>query len=81
MAGIMKVFVGDTPQLAHALFFGMVLASVVVPVMEIKPEDMNTGGQKAVVAVLFLAAAVAAFFLTGLGADYEIGRASCRERV
>ncbi len=72
MAGIMKVFVGDTPQLAHALFFGMVLASVVVPVMEIKPEDMNTGRKKAVVAVLFLTAAVAAFFLTGLGAGGAI---------
>jgi putative membrane protein len=68
MAGIMKVFVGDTPQLAHALFFGMVLASVAVPVMEIKPEERSTGAQKGVIAGLFLVAAVAAFFLTGLGA-------------
>ena len=72
MAGVMKVFVGDTPQLAHALFFGMVLASVVVPVLEIKPEERSTGGQKGTIAVLFLAAAIAAFLLTGLGAGNTI---------
>ena len=72
MAGTMTVFVGETPQLAHALFFGMVLASVIVPAMEIKPEERKTGSQKGVIAGLFLAAAVAAFFLTGLGAGSNI---------
>ena len=72
MAGVMRVFVEDTPQLAHALFFGMVLASVVVPVMEIRPEDRHTGAQKGILAGLFAVAAVAAFFLTGLGAGSVI---------
>ncbi len=72
MAGIMKVFVGDTPQLAHALFFGMVLASVVVPVLEIKPEERSTGSQKGAIAALLLVAAIAAFFLTGLGAGSDV---------
>ena len=72
MAGIMKVFVGETPQLAHALFFGMVLASVVVPVLEIKPEERSTGNQKGGIAALFLVAAIAAFFLTGLGAGSDV---------
>ena len=72
MAGIMKVFVGETPQLAHALFFGMVLASVVVPVLEIKPEERSTGSQKGGIAALFLVAAISAFFLTGLGAGSDV---------
>ncbi|AFN46399.1 DUF368 domain-containing protein [Arachnia propionica] len=71
MAGVMKAFVGETPQLAKSLFLGMVLASVVVPALGIRREDLRTAGQRLGLGGLFLAAAVAAFLLTGLGGQEE----------
>ena len=71
MAGVMKAFVGETPQLAKSLFLGMVLASVVVPALGIRREDLRTAGQRLGLGGLFLAAAVAAFLLTGLGGQKE----------
>lgn len=67
MAGVMKAFVTDTPQLARALFFGMVVASVAVPLMGVKRQDVATNRQRAVLGIVFGVAAIGAFLLTGLG--------------
>mgnify|MGYP000845148676 FL=1 len=72
MAGVMKNFTTNTPQLANALFFGMVVASVAVPLVSIRRQDVATGGQRAVLGAAFCVAAVGAFLLTGLGSGAVI---------
>ncbi|MDO5092784.1 MAG: DUF368 domain-containing protein [Propionibacteriaceae bacterium] len=72
MAGVMKVFVTDTPQLARSLFLGMVVASVAVPLMGVKRQDVATNRQRAILGVVFVVAAIGAFLLTGLGSGTTI---------
>lgn len=65
MAGVMKHFMAESPQLARGLFLGMVAASVVVPLLEIKAGELRTNLQRLLgVAVVVLAAALA-FWMVG----------------
>lgn len=64
MAGVMEGFVTDQPVLSRALFMGMVLVSIAVPLLMI---DWNDARQKVAKGILaFVIAACATFFLTGL---------------
>lgn len=66
MAGVMKAFVTDQPVTSRALFFGMVAASVAVPVLMVRRLPGNTTWRSlAFVAVGF----AAAFSLAGAGAE------------
>lgn len=64
MAGVMESFVTEQPEISRALFMGMVLVSIAVPLLMI---DWNDGRKKLVKgAVAFIIAACATFFLTGI---------------
>ncbi|KAB1502559.1 DUF368 domain-containing protein [Corynebacterium sp. 320] len=64
MAGVMEAFVTDQPVASRALFFGMVLVSLVVPLSMINKEAVSRKLPVAIVA--FILAAVATFLLTGV---------------
>lgn len=69
IAGVMESFVTSNPELSRGLFFGLVAASIAVP-LRMLPE--RTPRQPVLLGVLaFLAAAVLAFWMTSLagGAD------------
>lgn len=70
MSGVMESFVTDHPSISRALFFGMVLVSISVPLTMIAPLRTllsNCLKPKYLPATLAaLIAAVATFFLTGL---------------
>ncbi|MEZ2122102.1 DUF368 domain-containing protein [Corynebacterium sp. CCM 9203] len=66
LAGVMKSFVENQPQISRALFLGMVAASIMVPLRMVDRRDLQTKTIPAV--MLFIAAAVGTFFLTGLTA-------------
>lgn len=71
IAGVMESFVTGNPELARGLFFGLVAASIAVP-LRMLPE--RTGRQRLLLGLLvFLAAAALAFWMTGLagGSDVE----------
>lgn len=62
MSGVMHDFVTDHPQVARALFLGMVAMSILVPLQMTYTPDLKA---KPWVWLVFLAAAVATFFGTG----------------
>lgn len=71
IAGVMESFVTGNPELARGLFFGLVAASIAVP-LRMLPE--RTSRQPVLLGVLvFLVAAALAFLMTGLagGANVE----------
>ncbi|MBC2680848.1 DUF368 domain-containing protein [Corynebacterium sp. 4HC-13] len=64
MAGVMESFVSNQPEVSRALFMGMVLVSISVPLLMI---DWTDGRKKiAKGTTAFVLAACATFFLTGL---------------
>lgn len=70
IAGVMESFVTANPELARGLFFGLVAASIAVPLRMLPART----GQPVLLGVLvFLAAASLAFWMTGLagGSDVE----------
>ncbi len=67
LAGVMKAFVHDTPELARGLFLGMVAASVVVPLLLVDRADLAGVAAKLRAGLVVLGFAVAAFWLTSLG--------------
>ena len=70
IAGVMEAFVTDNPELARGLFFGLVAASIAVP-LRMLPE--RTGRQPLLLGVLvFLAAAALAFWMTGLAGGSNV---------
>lgn len=64
LAGVMESFVTDKPIHARALFFGMVLISLSVPIGMTDKEDVRRRLPMAILGMVV--AAVATFFLTGL---------------
>ena len=64
LAGVMESFVTDKPVHARALFFGMVLISLTVPIGMTDKEDVRRRLPMAILGMVV--AAVATFFLTGL---------------
>lgn len=64
LAGVMESFVTDKPVHARALFFGMVLISLTVPIGMTDKEDVRRRLPMAILGLVV--AAVATFFLTGL---------------
>ena len=71
IAGVMAGFVTNNPELARGLFFGLVAASIMVPLRML---PARTPRQPILLGILaFLAAAALAFWMTGLagGADVE----------
>lgn len=64
LAGVMESFVTDKPIHARALFFGMVLISLTVPIGMTDKEDVRRRLPMAILGMVV--AAVATFFLTGL---------------
>lgn len=72
LAGTMSSFVTDHPVAARALFGGMVLASVAVPLLMIdRVGDVSPRRRVGEVALVVLAAGVA-FWLTGLGSAEDL---------
>ncbi|AOP53343.1 MULTISPECIES: DUF368 domain-containing protein [Brevibacterium] len=70
IAGVMEGFVTANPELARGLFFGLVAASICVPLRMLPARS----GQSLLLGILvFLAAAALAFWMTGLagGSDVE----------
>ena len=64
MSGVMSGFVENSPEVARALFMGMVAVSIYVPFQMMRNHGI---GDKAIpAAILFILAAIALFFLTGL---------------
>ncbi len=71
IAGLLEAFVTGNPELARGLFFGLVAASIIVP-LKMLPE--RTRRQPLLLGILaFLCAAALAFWLTGMagGANVE----------
>ena len=66
MAGVMGSFVADHPEHARGLFLGLVAASVVVPVSMLPPRLRRSLRLDVRDAAVVVAAAVLAFWLTGL---------------
>lgn len=64
MAGIMESFVTNHEVLSRALFFGMVLVSLMVPIQMIDRADARR--RLPLLIILFLIGAAATFFLTGV---------------
>lgn len=69
MAGVMGGFVAGHPEHARGLFFGLVATSVIVPVSMLPRESGRSAGARLRDTALVLAAAVTAFWLTGLSSD------------
>jgi len=69
MAGVMGGFVAGHPEHARGLFFGLVATSVIVPVSMLPRESGRSAGARLRDAALVLAAALTAFWLTGLSSD------------
>lgn len=64
MAGVMSSFVENQPEISRGLFLGMVAVSILVPLRMVDRVDAS---RKALPAIaLFVVAAVATFFATGL---------------
>lgn len=63
MSTVMHNFVENTPEFARALFLGMVVVSIWVPLAMVDPRDLRR--RLPVVVPLFLAAAVLAYLGTG----------------
>ncbi|MCL0121085.1 DUF368 domain-containing protein [Corynebacterium pygosceleis] len=66
LAGVMKSFVENQPQISRALFLGMVAASIVVPLQMVDRVDLRN--RRVTAGALFAVAAVCTFFLTGFTA-------------
>ncbi|WP_448852489.1 DUF368 domain-containing protein [Corynebacterium sp. 335C] len=66
IAGLMESFVTDHPIASKALFFGMIAASVVIPFQEIRPGELDRPGMKGKAAAVFIAFAVALFWVTSI---------------
>lgn len=64
MAGVMEGFVSDQPEISRALFMGMVLVSIAVPLLMIDWNDGRKKIGKGIVA--FILSACVTFFLTGI---------------
>lgn len=64
LSGVMHRFVEFSPQTSRALFLGMVAVSLIVPIKMIDKQDFAKNRFAAM--ALFLIAAVAIFFLTGI---------------
>ncbi|MCT1551845.1 DUF368 domain-containing protein [Brevibacterium casei] len=70
IAGVMAGFVTNNPELARGLFFGLVAASIVVPLRML---PARTPRQPILLGILaFLAAAALAFWMTGLAGGAEV---------
>jgi putative membrane protein len=90
MAGLMSAFVADHPEHARGLFLGLVAASVVVPLTMLPPRcdrpardrpararsGRRSGGGRLRELALVVAAAVLAFWLTGLSGAESFTRPS-----
>ena len=63
MAGVMRGFVEDQPELSRGLFLGMVAASIAVPLGMARE---TRGGRTWVLGLLLVAGAAVAFILSGL---------------
>lgn len=68
VAGVMEAFVTDHPEQARGLFFGLVAASIAVPLRMLGPRD---GGVLRDVLIVVVAAAVA-FWLVGLASGGDV---------
>ncbi|GAA1847905.1 DUF368 domain-containing protein [Brevibacterium marinum] len=69
IAGVMEAFVTANPEMARGLFFGLVAASIAVPLRMLPPRS----GQPLLLGILvFLAAAALAFWMTGLAGGSDI---------
>ncbi|MGY4720772.1 DUF368 domain-containing protein [Naumannella huperziae] len=68
LSGIMHGFVEDSPELSRALFAGMVLASLLVPISMLRSQTRAPGGagRRVLEFAVVAAAAVALFLLLGL---------------
>ncbi|MGX0118883.1 DUF368 domain-containing protein [Corynebacterium otitidis] len=66
LSSLLVSFVEGQPRISSALFFGMVAASIWVPLSMIGPEERR--GRTPLLVVLFALTAIAAFIGTGLGA-------------
>lgn len=67
MAGALEHFVTAQPQLSRGLFLGMVAASVAVPLLAVKRDDVRADVGWVRAAVVFVVLAVLAFILTSQG--------------
>lgn len=66
IAGMMESFVTDHPVASRSLFFGMILASVVIPFQEIRPGELDRPGMRGKAAAVFVLFAVALFWVTSI---------------
>jgi putative membrane protein len=69
MAGVLEGFVTGSPELARGLFFGLVAASVLVPIRMLPEREEGSRGRDV---ALVLVALVAAFVLTSLAGGFEV---------
>ncbi|GAA1633134.1 MULTISPECIES: DUF368 domain-containing protein [Brevibacterium] len=70
IAGLMAGFVTDNPELARGLFFGLVAASILVPLLMLPPRTRREPIALGILA--FIAAAALAFWMTGLAGGAEV---------
>ncbi|MCK7643111.1 DUF368 domain-containing protein [Corynebacterium sp. P6145] len=66
LAGVMKSFVENQPEISRSLFLGMVAASIMVPLRMVDRTDLRKRG--AVAGILFVVATTGTFVLTGFTA-------------
>lgn len=66
VAGLMETFVTDHQIASRSLFFGMILASVIVPFQETRPGELDRPGMRGKAAAVFIAFAVALFWVTSI---------------
>ena len=69
IAGVMEAFVTANPELARGLFFGLVAASIAVPLRML---PARTGQPVLLGAVVFFAAAALAFWMTSLAGGSDV---------
>lgn len=67
LSGILSSFVEGTPDVARALFFGMVAVSIIVPLMMMIDEDLSKKKGPAIITFLIAAGLVA--FVTGFTSE------------
>lgn len=67
MAGVMSSFVTNHPEPARGLFFGMVFASLAVPLLLIDDRDLKTPTDKLKAFAVVAVVGMIFFFVTGMG--------------